>query len=605
MCGIVGYIGQQEASEVILEGLKRLEYRGYDSSGIAVIRDQKLSLLKKSGKLSRLADALKISPLKGTVGIGHTRWATHGKPSDENAHPHVDCTGDLVVVHNGIIENFLPLRESLLEKGHKFISETDTEILAHLIESHYKGDLVGALRTALKEIKGAYAIVVAHARHDQLVAVRTVSPLVVGIGEGENFLASDVPALLPYTRQMVFLQDGEMAILSHKKVEFTDLDGNPIHHKPTTVDWNPVQAEKGGYEHFMLKEIFEQPQVIQNTIGGRLMEEEGTTLLELNDDLLKGIDNIKVVACGTAYYAGLAGKYLLESIAKIPVEVNYASEYRYSDPIITPRTLVMGVSQSGETIDTLEGLREAKRKGAHTLGIINAKGSTMTREVDQVLYIHAGPEIGVASTKAYTAMLAAFALLSIHLGVLRGTLDKKRTLELMAELRTIPRKMEEALEEADNVYAVAKKFAHVRDFLYLGRGVNFPTAMEGALKLKEISYIHAEGYASGEMKHGPIALIDEKMPVVVIATESALKEKVVSNLQEVKARDGIIIAVVNKGDSSLDKLADYRLSVPVTTEALSPLLNIVPLQLLAYAISKHLGLDVDQPRNLAKSVTVE
>ena len=574
MCGIVGYVGPRQAADVILDGLQRLEYRGYDSAGIVIAPEGAthgaLEVVKRAGKLANLRSALGETPLRGSRGLGHTRWATHGKPTDRNAHPHLSEDGRLGVIHNGIIENYLPLRSSLRAQGHAFASETDTEVIVHLVEEHYArndGDFVGAVRAALADVEGAYAIVAAHADHDEIVAARATSPMVVGLGEGETFIASDIPALLPYTRNVIFLHDGDMAVATPDGVEITDFDGRRIDREVVRIDWDAEAAEKGGYEHFMLKEIYEQPTVLQNTFGGRFAANGTDVDLELGLDP-NAIDRVVVTAAGTAAYAGMVGEYLIEQLARIPVEVEVASEFRYREPVIDERTLCVAVSQSGETIDTLEALREARRRGAKTLAILNVKGSSISREVDDVLYIHAGPEIGVASTKAYMAMLAAFELLAIWL-------------------------------------AIAERFKGHRDYLFLGRGVNFPTALEGALKLKEISYIHAEAYATGEMKHGPIALIDENMPVVVIATASQLYDKTVSNIAEVKARDGIVIALVNPGDRSVKDHVDVAIEVPTTHELVSPLVNVVALQLLAYETAHRLGLDVDQPRNLAKSVTVE
>jgi glucosamine--fructose-6-phosphate aminotransferase (isomerizing) len=608
MCGIVGYIGHRQATDVILDGLKRLEYRGYDSAGVVIANgsaaESALSVLKRAGKLSVLADAVRLTPLTGTIGLGHTRWATHGKPNDVNAHPHLSEDGKLAVIHNGIIENYLPLKERLVQRGHTFVSETDTEVMVHLIEEHYQGDLVAAVRAALAEVKGAYALVVSHRDHEVIVAARATSPMVIGVGERENFVASDIPALLPYTREVIFLHDGDMALVTREGITITDFAGERLTRPVSTIDWDAEAAEKGGYEHYMLKEIYEQPQVLQQTFGGRFATNGTDVELGLALDPTS-IDRVVVTACGTAYYSGLVGEYLIEKLARLPVEVEVASEFRYREPVLNARTLCVVVSQSGETIDTLEALREAKRQGAKTLAILNVKGSSISREVDDVLYIHAGPEIGVASTKAYVAMLAAFELLAIWLGRARGVLADERAAELICELRRTPQLVERALATRAQVAEVAERFKHCGDFLFLGRGVNFPTALEGALKLKEISYIHAEAYATGEMKHGPIALIDGSMPVVAVATASHLYDKTVSNLQEVKARDGIVIALASEGDREIAKHADVVIHVPATDELVSPLVNVVPLQLLAYETAHRLGNDVDQPRNLAKSVTVE
>lgn len=604
MCGIVGYVGFRNATDVLLDGLRRLEYRGYDSAGIAVRTPEGLKVVKRSGKLSSLAEAVGKTPLQGALGIGHTRWATHGAPTDPNAHPHTTEDGRIAVIHNGIIENYLELKEALQARGHRFSSETDSEVLAHLVEEKYRGDLFLALREALKEVRGAYAVVVAHEDHEEIVAARTVSPLVVGLGEGENFLASDVPALLPYTRRVIFLHDGDVVRLTREGVEITDLEGRPVQREAVEVDWTLEAAEKGGFPHYMLKEIYEQPWVLENTLGGRLREEEGDVELGLSLDP-KAIDRIHVIACGTASYAGWYGKYLLEALARIPTEWDVASEYRYRDPVVDEKTLAIAISQSGETIDTLEGIREAKRKGARTLGVINAKGSSITREVEDVLYIHAGPEIGVASTKAYTAMLAAMALLAVWFGRARGALAPEEAQRLLREMRRLPRLVEEVLEKRPLVAHVAEKYHQAQDFLFLGRHVQAPTAYEGALKLKEISYIHAEAYPAGEMKHGPIALIDEHLPVVVLATKGPLYEKTLSNIQEVRARGGKVIAIATEGDEEIPRLAQDVIYVPEVHPLLAPIVSVVPLQLLAYEIAVLLGRDVDQPRNLAKSVTVE
>ncbi|MDZ7705038.1 MAG: glutamine--fructose-6-phosphate transaminase (isomerizing) [Trueperaceae bacterium] len=612
MCGIVGYVGHRQASEVVLDGLKRLEYRGYDSAGVVVSPPERtdtstLQSVKRAGKLGVLADALTHTALPGTLGLGHTRWATHGKPNDVNAHPHLSEDGRLAVIHNGIIENYQPLRERLQADGHVFASETDTEVLVHLTEAYYaderyRGDLTAAVRAALAEVSGAYALVVSHADHDQIVAARNTSPMVVGIGDGEMFVASDVPALLPYTREVIFLHDGDIALLERDRVTLTDADGRVIERTPTVIDWSPEAAEKAGFEHYMLKEIFEQPTVVQQTLAGRL----GASDVDLDLGLDPAqIDRVVITAAGTAFYAGMVGEYLIEKLARLPVEVEVASEFRYREPILNERTLCIVVSQSGETIDTLEALREAKRCGAKTLAVLNVKGSSISREVDDVLYIHAGPEIGVASTKAYTAMVTAFALLALWIGRKRDTLSTDAATGLVTELRRIPTLIEEALRTRGAIAEVAERFKAHRDYLFLGRGINFPSALEGALKLKEISYIHAEAYATGEMKHGPIALIDDAMPVVAIATASALYDKTLSNLQEVKARDGIVIAIANDDDTQIGHHADVVIRVPETHELLSPLVNAVALQLLAYETAARLGRDVDQPRNLAKSVTVE
>jgi glucosamine--fructose-6-phosphate aminotransferase (isomerizing) len=607
MCGIVGYVGHRQAAEVILDGLQRLEYRGYDSAGVVIAHADGrpgLEVVKRAGKLSVLRDALSGRALPGSLGLGHTRWATHGRPSDGNAHPHLSEDGRLALIHNGIIENYVALKSRLQAVGHAFASDTDSEVMVHLIEEHYRGDLAAAVRSALAEVVGAYAVVVSHADHRAIVAARSTSPMVIGLGEGETFVASDVPALLPYTRDVVFLHDGDMALLTPDGVTVSDFQGRPLERPPGRIDWDAEAAEKGGFEHYMLKEIYEQPRVLQDTIGGRITDGDGDVDLGLGlaaDE----IDRVVITAAGTAFYAGLVGEYLIERLARLPVEVEVASEFRYREPVVDARTLCVVVSQSGETIDTLEALREARRRGARSLAILNAKGSSISREVDDTLYIHAGPEIGVASTKAYTAMLVAFELLAVWLGRRRGALSEGDARTLLSELRRIPTLVDAALAERPQVAEVAEAFKDRRDYLFLGRGVNFPTALEGALKLKEISYIHAEAYATGEMKHGPIALIDANLPVVAVATRSALYDKTVSNLQEVRARDGVVIALANPGDLAICAHADHVLRVPETHELLSPVLNVVALQLLAYETAHRLGRDVDQPRNLAKSVTVE
>ena len=609
MCGIVGYIGGRSAQDVLMSGLAKLEYRGYDSAGVAIMGAEHIEVRKKAGKLANLAGELETAPLPGTLGIGHTRWATHGLPNDTNAHPHATEDGRLVIIHNGIIENYLTLKEALMSRGHTFKSQTDSEVLAHLIEEKYAqtaGELAEAVRLALGEVRGAYGIVVTHVAHREIVAARTVSPLVMGVGEGEMFLASDVPALLPYTRRMVFLHDGDMVVLHDDGFTVMDLQGKVLSREIDHIDWDAEAAEKGGYDTYMLKEIYEQPTALTNTLIGRLSDSSGEVNLDIDLDP-SSFKRISVIACGTAYYAGLVGEYMIEQLARIPVEVDVASEYRYRSPLVSEDTLAIVVSQSGETIDTLEALREAKKFGARTLGVINAKGSSMTRELDDTLYIHAGPEIGVASTKAYTSMVSAFLLLALWLGRARGTLDETRARELLHAARELPRLVEEALapERVEKIKAVAEKYAHARDYLFLGRGVNAPTALEGALKLKEISYIHAEGYPAGEMKHGPIALIDAHLPVVVIATESTLLEKTISNVQEVRARSGRVIALLSDGDSENAQHADDVLYVPRSHEMVSPIVNVVALQLLSYFTAAALGRDVDKPRNLAKSVTVE
>ncbi len=607
MCGIVGYIGSQEATPIVLDGLRRLEYRGYDSAGIATLHDGKIEIRRAQGKLINLENVLRERPLTGSLGIGHTRWATHGRPSETNAHPHK--AGGIVVVHNGIIENYLALKERLRGQGHSFSSETDTEIIAHLVEEHYKagGDFVAAVRRALAEVRGAYAVAILCEREpDRMIAAKLGSPLVVGQGEGENFVASDIPAMLSHTREMIFLEDGEMVVFTGAAMEFTDLAGKPLTKSAKTITWSPLMAEKGGYKHFMLKEIHEQPRAIADTLAGRLREEEGDVYLEdlkLSDADLRGLEKIFIVACGTSWHAGLVGKFMIEKHCRVPVEVDIASEFRYRDPIVGPKMLTLLISQSGETADTLAALREAKSKGGRVVAVCNVVESSIPRECDGVIYTHAGPEIGVASTKAFTTQLVALFLFALRLGRARGTLAAEQVREFAAALATLPRKVEETLELNEQIEAIARDFMNARDFLYLGRGNQYPAALEGALKLKEISYIHAEGYPAGEMKHGPIALIDELMPVVVIAPENDTFEKVVSNMEEVQARAGRVIAVTD-AEGLCDK-ADAVLVIPRIADDLMPVLTSVPLQLLAYHVAVLKGTDVDQPRNLAKSVTVE
>jgi glucosamine--fructose-6-phosphate aminotransferase (isomerizing) len=611
MCGIVGYIGHNECSDILLSGLERLEYRGYDSAGLAVFDGEATRVLRSVGKLRNLASALKETPLRGTVGIGHTRWATHGRPSEENAHPHT--AGPVTVVHNGIIENHLELRGALQARGHVFKSETDTEIFSHFIREKVDAglSLEAAVRAVVSEIEGSYAIAVfSAAEPEKLVAAKNASPLVIGLGEGEQYLASDVPALLAHTRRMIFLEEGELAVLTRDGVALSNLAGEPVERAAKTITWSLSQAEKGGYKHFMLKEIHEQPRALVDTLRGRMSLETGQVHLEdvnLTDEDIRGITKIFISACGTAWHAGLVAKTLIESVTRIPVEVDLASEFRYRDPIVPEGTLFIAVSQSGETADTLAAMKEARERGARILCVTNVMESSVARFSDDVVYTHAGPEIAVASTKAFTTQVFALELVALFLARRLGRLDEAQTRAHLDALAHIPGVIERMLEEgcADAVEAISRRYVGARDFLFLGRGVNYPIALEGSLKLKEISYIHAEGYAAGEMKHGPIALIDEEMPVVVIAPRGAHYEKVASNLQETKARKGKVIAMVTEGDHALDDIADDVITVPDVSERLQPFVTTIPLQLLAYHIADLKGTDVDQPRNLAKSVTVE
>ncbi len=618
MCGIVGYIGNRKAVPIILDGLRRLEYRGYDSAGIAVFNgDNHLSIRRASGKLRNLEEAIRINPVDGPYGIGHTRWATHGRPTEENAHPHRDCTGNIVVVHNGIVENYLQLKHQLQLEGHKFVTETDTEVIAHLVEKHFAGNLEEAVRKAVKELSGVFALgVIASSDTNKIVAARSGPPVVIGIGDGEYFVASDVPAILSHTRDMFFLDDGDLAVLTPEGVQLTSFDGRRVHRHLQHILWDPIMAEKGGYKHFMLKEIFEQPRAVRDTMLGRVGQESGRIFLDemdINPKTFREFESIKIVSCGTSWHSALAGKFMIEKLARIPTEVDYGSEFRYRDPIVSAKDLAIVISQSGETADTLAAQRECKQKGSKTLAICNVVGSMLTREADGTLMTHAGPEIGVAASKTFTSQLTALFILAMYLGQIRETLSAEVSATLVQELVRIPGKLETILSR-DSIYDdLVKKLFRSTDFLFLGRGVHFPIALEGALKLKEISYIHAEGYPAGEMKHGPNALIDENLPVVVLATrdpgsdESRTRyEKTLSNIQEVKARSGIVIAVACEPDQEeVGKIADFLITIPPTTELLLPILEIVPLQLLAYHIAVRRGCDVDQPRNLAKSVTVE
>jgi glucosamine--fructose-6-phosphate aminotransferase (isomerizing) len=607
MCGIVGYVGAREAADILVEGLRRLEYRGYDSAGVAVARGSELALRRSVGKISALEKTLASSPVRGTTGVGHTRWATHGRPSEENAHPHRDCNGRLVVVHNGIIENHRALREELVKAGHRMASETDSEVVAHLVESLDHGDLPAAVRGAIARLHGVYALCVLSADHpDRVVIARNGPPLVVGMGEGETFIASDIPAVLNHTRDFVFLEDGDLGVVTAAGVSLTDAAGRPKVIAPVRVSWDPIMAEKSGYRHFMQKEIHEQPRALADTLRGRVFD-GGVDLegMDLSADFLSGVDRCVMTACGTSWHAALVGQFLVEELAGIPVTVDYGSEFRYRDPLVGPRTLAVAITQSGETADTLAAVRECRRKGARVVSICNVVGSQVTRESDGVVYTHAGPEIGVASTKAFTTQLASLALLALWLGARRGRLAPGKTQEILDRLRAIPSQVEELLGQEKAIEELAALFHGCTDLLYLGRGVHYPIALEGALKLKEISYIHAEGYPAGEMKHGPIALIDEKMPVVIIVPDGPVFAKTMANLEEVKARGGIVIALSDRQDEALREKCDHLVPFPATHHLLSPILSVVPLQLLAYHVAVLKGTDVDQPRNLAKSVTVE
>ena len=629
MCGIVGYVGKKSVVPIIIEGLRRLEYRGYDSAGIAVAGDgDGLQLRRAEGKLRNLEEAIRQKPLTGTYGIGHTRWATHGRPTEENAHPHRDCTGKIVVVHNGIVENYLSLKKKLIEEGHTFTTETDTEIIAHLVEKYSglseKGSpgngqrrpLEDAVRQTVKQMTGVFALaVISTDEPNKIVAARNGPPAVIGLGNDEYFVASDVPAILNHTRDIFFLADGDMAVVTPDGVHLSDFDGRPVRRQIQHVTWDPILAEKGGFKHFMLKEIYEQPRAVRDTALGRVSQETGHIFLEemeISEAEFRAAGKINIIACGTSWHAGQAGKFMIETLARVPVEVDYASEWRYRNPIVDPETITLVISQSGETADTIAAQREAKAKGSKTLAICNVVGSMITREAAGTIYTHAGPEIGVASTKAFTGQLTALYVFAMYLAQVRGVMSAEQARAAMLELTRIPGKLETLLTHDAACDELAKRYQKVRDFLFLGRGIHYPIALEGALKLKEISYIHAEGYPAGEMKHGPNALIDENLPVVIIATRdvnnpgSVLRyEKTISNLKEVKARSGVVIALATEGDEEIKEAADHVLYIPAAPEELSPILEIVPLQLLAYHIAVRRGCDVDQPRNLAKSVTVE
>lgn len=620
MCGIVGYVGNKQVVPLIIEGLRKLEYRGYDSAGIAVVdHNQVLEIRRAEGKLRNLEEALRVEPLDGTYGIGHTRWATHGRPTEENAHPHRDCTGRLVVVHNGIIENYLQLKERLRQKDHQFVTETDTEIIAHLIEEYLKTSdgFEAAVRLAVKDLRGIFAMSIINADEpDTIISAREGPPVVIGLGDGEFFVASDIPPILEHTRDVFFLGDGEIAVLTKDSVRVTDFAGNPVEPVKQRITWDPILAEKGGFKHFMLKEIYEQPRAVRDTVQGRVSLDTGRVFLDemkgITEEDFKRFTSIKVAACGTSLHAGMAGKYMIEQLARMNVEVDYASEFRYRDPVLDENTLLLVISQSGETADTIAAMREVKDRNVKTLAVCNVQGSMITREAEGTILTHAGPEIGVASTKAFTSQMIALYLLALHLGYLRGVLTTEEAKYHAQELAELPVKMEHLLSEADNIEELSREFFRSTDFLYLGRGINFPVALEGALKLKEISYIHAEGYPAGEMKHGPNALIDERLPVMFINTRedgnraSELRyEKTHSNIVEVKAREGVVLSVLTEGDSMSSIVSDHVISIPPSSDLLSPILSVIPLQLLAYHIAVRRGCDVDQPRNLAKSVTVE
>src|SRR5438067_1119869 len=624
MCGIVGYVGNKRVVPVIIDGLKRLEYRGYDSAGIAVCGNgEGLQIRRAEGKLRNLEEVIRLKPLDGTYGIGHTRWATHGRPTEENAHPHRDCTGRIVVVHNGIIENYVSLKRKLIEEGHRFNTETDTEVIAHLVEKYFlktgnghRPSLEECVRKSVGQLSGVFALaVIATAELNKSGAASNAPPAVIGLGKDEYFVASDVPAILYHTRDLFFLADGDLAVITPTGVQLSDFDGRPITRQVQHVTWDPIMAEKGGFKHFMLKEVFEQPRAVRDTMLGRISPETGQVFLEemeISEEEFRRFEKINIAACGTSWHAGVAGKFMIERLARVPVEVDYASEYRYRDPITSSSDLTVLITQSGETADTIAAQREARAKGSKTLGICNVVGSMIAREANGTIYTHAGPEIGVASTKAFTAQLTALFLLALYVAEKRSAITQDEARKQLAALRMIPGKLETLLSRDDECEALARKYSRSHDFLFLGRGIHYPIALEGALKLKEISYIHAEGYPAGEMKHGPNALIDENLPVVIIASRdrddaaSVLRyEKTLSNLKEVKARSGQVIAIANEGDHEIRESADHVIYVPETTELLLPILEVVPLQLLAYHIAVRRGCDVDQPRNLAKSVTVE
>lgn len=609
MCGIIGYIGPKSVVPILVEGLKKLEYRGYDSAGVALVDGNRIQIRRVHGKIVALERSLDESPLDGKYGVGHTRWATHGRPCEENAHPHQDCTGSMVVVHNGIIENYLSLKQKLKKEGHTFCTETDTEVIAHLVEKYFRGSLDEAVRRSVQDLEGAYAIAVISSQDSGKIVVAKVGPpAVIGLGEKEYFVCSDINALLSYTQKVVFLEDGEMAVIKPQGVKFGDFKGNPLKKRVDYLTWSPLMIEKGGFKHFMLKEIFEQPQVVRDTLKGRISLDSGKICLEeigISPEYLKKVKRVAIIACGTSYHAGLVGKYFIETLAQIPVDVEFASEYRHRDFILDKEALVIIISQSGETADSLAALRAVKEKNPLSLAICNVVNSSIARETDGVLYTHAGPEIGVAATKTFAAQMAALALVAMHLAQVKGKIDKKTSLVLIEELQRIPHKMERILNQAESIEDLALKFVSFSHFLYLGRWVNFPIALEGALKLKEISYLHAEGYAGGEMKHGPIALIDEKMPTMVVVPRDRVYEKMLSNISEIKTRNGYVLAVAFEDDEEIQEKVDKVIPIPSTEPLFTPFLTVLPLQLFAYYIAAKRGADVDQPRNLAKSVTVE
>jgi len=609
MCGIVGYIGPKEAATFLIEGLSKLEYRGYDSAGIAVHDGNHINIEKTIGRLVNLEKKLKVDQLAGNMGIGHTRWATHGRPSDVNSHPHSDCTGNFVVVHNGIIENYMHLKEKLIAKGHVFTSETDTEVVAHLLEEHYAGDFEAAVKKVLADITGSYALVfMSKFEPDKIICTKQDNPLVIGLGEGENFIASDIPAIIARTRRTYIMSDGEMAVVTKDSVWVTNRQGVPITKKVFEVNWDAEAAEKGGYEHFMIKEIYEQPKAIRETMTSRLAKDNSHVAFEelkWTKGEMAAISKIVIVACGTAYNAGLVGKYYIESLARIPIEVDVASEFRYRGPLVNENTLAVFTSQSGETLDTLAALKEAKRLGAKTLAITNVVGSSISREADQVIYTWAGPEIAVASTKAYTTQLITMAMLAIYMGGLRETISAERREELISGLRNVPNQIHEILEDVESIKTFAQQYGFNEDVFFIGRSLDHAVALEGALKLKEISYIHAEAYAAGELKHGTLALIIEGVPVIALATQKDVYEKTLSNIKEVKARDAVVIGIAQQGDEEIEKYVDHTIFIPQADKFLAPILAVIPLQLLAYYAAVTRGCDVDKPRNLAKSVTVE